>query len=579
MEYYIKSDPLKEPVEIISNNGSRKFLKIDGIYRLPGLILIGGWISDDTPPKLYSQGNLCPVTATERFARADVNAHLGTAPEMKHGFSLAAEWDGKADIELLLERDGNTHRFPLNLPPAMNPISPETRPIIGEKLYELLTEEALYPVNSISTFKGALDQVLLWPDTESGNQVIISGWVSAPDDIEICIGDEAGANIFPIVPEFYWRPDISAKFDLYISNSRPGHGFICWLTHFNPSAEKICLYIKKYGTQIRVAEASVSPFFGFRDFLKRLFEIAIQPTQLASIYADVFDPHLSHIARSRHNAIMAGFPFTGSCNSSPEQIELSVIIPLYGNIDLLERQMRCLASEMAFRENAEVIYVIADSSLTPKFAYKIGELSERIGIPVRWTGRTADQSFASACNMGAAIAKGNYLIFMNSDVFPQTQGWVKEFTRFFEINPQAGIAGCRLIYEDGSLQHEGVELFYDDAMHIWKCRHPHSGEFVSARAQPVEVSAVTGACLAMRKSEFEAIGGWNTTYLIGGYEDIDLCMRIIKTGKKCFSIPQITMTHLESHTLSGLQAEEWFGRLSVYNATVFTKNFPKGEHK
>jgi GT2 family glycosyltransferase len=80
------------------------------------------------------------------------------------------------------------------------------------------------------------------------------------------------------------------------------------------------------------------------------------------------------------------------------------------------------------------------------------------------------------------------------------------------------------------------------------------------------VPAVTGACLAIRRKDFDRVGGWDTGYLIGDFEDSDLCQKIRKEGMKVGYLPDIQLTHLERQSFKELGNDDFRTRVVIYNA-------------
>jgi GT2 family glycosyltransferase len=128
-----------------------------------------------------------------------------------------------------------------------------------------------------------------------------------------------------------------------------------------------------------------------------------------------------------------------------------------------------------------------------------------------------------------------------------------------------GIAGPKLLFEDGSIQHAG--LFFDsDEDGLWFNRHYFKG---MPRRWPEaqkgrQVPAVTGAALAIRRSLFERIGGVSEHYIIGDYEDSDLCLRVRAEGHSIVYVPEAELYHFERRSIS-LHAGYTRTHASLYN--------------
>ena len=87
---------------------------------------------------------------------------------------------------------------------------------------------------------------------------------------------------------------------------------------------------------------------------------------------------------------------------------------------------------------------------------------------------------------------------------------------------------------------------------------PHTG--------PADVPCVTGACLAMRRADFDAIGGWDTGFLVGDFEDSDLCLKLRAAGKRIVYLPSVVLTHLERQSFKLLGGGDYRTRVVIWNA-------------
>jgi GT2 family glycosyltransferase len=134
---------------------------------------------------------------------------------------------------------------------------------------------------------------------------------------------------------------------------------------------------------------------------------------------------------------------------------------------------------------------------------------------------------------------------MNSDVFPCKSGWAVTLQQQLEDNREFGILSPRLVFPNGGLQHIGMEPVWREAFGLWTNRHPMMG--FDPKCDPAktlqEVPLVSGACVALRSDDLEAVGGWSTDYLIGDFEDSDLCLALRERGLKAGYLPTVSLTH------------------------------------
>src|SRR5205809_4415849 len=179
----------------------------------------------------------------------------------------------------------------------------------------------------------------------------------------------------------------------------------------------------------------------------------------------------------------------------------SIIIPVH-NKAALTRQ--CLESIFADPPEARFEVIVVDdasSDSTPALLESYGERVRAVRL-----GRNA--GFATACNSGAAAARGELLLFLNNDTITQTR-WLDELTHYADEHPEAAAVGSRLLFPDRTIQHAGVVFsFSGDPLHIYVgSPEEHPAVMKSRRFQ-----VVTAACMLIRARIFDALGGFDTDY-------------------------------------------------------------------
>jgi GT2 family glycosyltransferase len=160
--------------------------------------------------------------------------------------------------------------------------------------------------------------------------------------------------------------------------------------------------------------------------------------------------------------------------------------------------------------------------------------------------------FAGGCNQGAALARGTHLYFVNNDTLFQA-GCMEELARVLLSDDTAGIAGSKLLYEDGTIQHAGVifDLYHNNPVHRGR-GHPADDPFLNL---PLKLQAVTGASLMIRRDLFERLGGFYEAYRTG-FEDVDLCFRAAREGYGVIYNPGSVLIHLESKSPGRFRHEQ-----------------------
>jgi GT2 family glycosyltransferase/glycosyltransferase involved in cell wall biosynthesis len=219
-----------------------------------------------------------------------------------------------------------------------------------------------------------------------------------------------------------------------------------------------------------------------------------------------------------------------------EQVEVSIIIPVFNQLHFTQA---CLASlqEHQGAERFEVI-VVDDCS-----ADATGEAVPRMPGVVYLRNQT-NFGFISSCNRGAENARGKYLVFLNNDTLVKPD-WLAALVDTFVEEPNAGIVGSKLLYPDGRLQEAGGIIWRDaSGWNFGKFDDPGKPEYNYLR----EVDYCSAAALMVPKTLFEGVGGFDSRYAPGYYEDTDLAFKLRRAGYKVLYQPLSEVIHYEGAT-------------------------------
>jgi GT2 family glycosyltransferase len=255
----------------------------------------------------------------------------------------------------------------------------------------------------------------------------------------------------------------------------------------------------------------------------------------------------------------------------PEAPEASVVVPLYQRVDLLEHQLAQFANDPQLTVAAELIFVLDSPELGEELLSKAGELFEVYRVPFKLVILSHNGGFAVASNQGASIARGKMLLLMNSDVIPSGPGWLEQLVAAYESLPEAGAVAPKLLYDDESIQHAGMEFRPHPVMggrhlaHAFKGLHRDFPDANSRRAAP----ALSGACLLTELELYRELDGLSTDYVKGGYEDADLCMRIHERGLETWYVPEVELYHLEGRSYVPSQTD----MSNRFNAWLFNQRW------
>jgi GT2 family glycosyltransferase len=244
---------------------------------------------------------------------------------------------------------------------------------------------------------------------------------------------------------------------------------------------------------------------------------------------------------------------------------LSIIVPLFGRYDLAEYQLALFADDPQIR-GSELLYIVDDPTIAHEFSALCADLYCTYRVPFTLIDPGSNLGFAGANNCAARIARGSHLLLLNSDVFPKRPGWAGAMLELYRSLPDTGLLGAKLLYEDGSVQHAGMEFRrYADWGDMWINYHPHKGQSPSWLSGVKEVDAVTAACALIEAALFREIGGLCEDYIIGDFEDSDLCLRAHARGRVNRVALDIELYHLERQSQNRVGDAQWRTNLTVYN--------------
>lgn len=176
-------------------------------------------------------------------------------------------------------------------------------------------------------------------------------------------------------------------------------------------------------------------------------------------------------------------------------------------------------------------------------SYLCQRLSSKLSATTKFIPYDRKFNFSAKCN-AAIESAADYLVFFNDDVRATHDGWLDDLLYPFSY-PQVGVVGPKLLYENGTIQHAGlvtgVRYLIGTAFHA---RRANDDSNFNIAQLPHEVSAVSGACLAIRTSLFREIGGFDELDFPVSHSDTDLCFRARHAGRTCVYNPLATLTHI-----------------------------------
>jgi len=221
---------------------------------------------------------------------------------------------------------------------------------------------------------------------------------------------------------------------------------------------------------------------------------------------------------------------------------ISIIIPNKDHIDDLKRCINSIEARSTYK-NYEYIIVENNSTKDSTFAYykELEASNEKVKV-VYWEGSF---NYAAINNFGAEVAKGEYLWLLNNDTEIINNDCLEELLGYC-MREDVGIVGARLYYEDDTIQHAGVILGFGGlAGHCFVQQKRGTTGYCHRIICAQDYSAVTAACMLVKRSVFDEVGGLTESFAVA-FNDIDFCLKVIKSGKLVVYNPYAELYHYES---------------------------------
>ena len=236
---------------------------------------------------------------------------------------------------------------------------------------------------------------------------------------------------------------------------------------------------------------------------------------------------------------------------------VSIIIP---NKDQSEALKKCLDSirEKTSYRNYEIIIVENNSEEPETFAFYKKIAGEKIKV-VTWEG---EFNYSAINNFGVRHARGDYLLLLNNDVEIINGDWLTEMLSHCQ-RKEVGIVGAKLYYPDNTIQHAGIIIGIGGVAGSVFVGLPRafSGYLHKASIQ-LDLSAVTAACMLVKRSVFEQVGGLEEKLKVA-FNDVDFCLRVREKGYLVVYDPYAELYHYESKTRGAEDTKEKIRRFQT----------------
>jgi GT2 family glycosyltransferase len=262
---------------------------------------------------------------------------------------------------------------------------------------------------------------------------------------------------------------------------------------------------------------------------------------------------------------------------------VSVIIPVHNKSFFTKKCLNRIFTNTPEKTPFEIIVI--DNGSTNDTKIFLDEFSKNHSN-VKILRNETNIGFAKACNQGANVAKGEYVLFLKNDTEPKA-GWLDSLVEVAESSPMVGAVGSKLLFPDRLIKHAGIVCVDDrtvnDPLLFYHNLYRTSPNNPKANIIQ-EVVAVTAACMLVPKKIFNEVGGFDEKFW-NGYEDVDLCLKIGEKGYKIIYQPKSELIHFESQSgpesftreteNTKLLHQKWLGKIQPEYIVDKDKNIKK----
>jgi GT2 family glycosyltransferase len=244
---------------------------------------------------------------------------------------------------------------------------------------------------------------------------------------------------------------------------------------------------------------------------------------------------------------------------------VSILIPFRDHVELTQR---CVDAVRASVVNLRYEIILLDNGSETDAAevFSAGQANLDDTRVIRIAEKF---NYSRINNIGVKAAKYPYLLFLNNDVLVNDNSWLRILLNEIVSDPKAAAVGAKLLYPDGCVQHAGVVLGVGGVGdHAFRGLNGNAPGYMVQAICAREVSAVTAACMLVRRNTFEEVGGFDEAELGVAFNDIDLCLKFREAGYKIIFNPDAVAEHYESMSRGDDFDHEKLGRFMRENAAM-----------
>ncbi|QIA64458.1 glycosyltransferase [Vibrio astriarenae] len=586
--------PEPEPEIVEPYNPIRHNIEVAGIYKNK-LAMIRGWCADiDSGDKVWvsAKQDAIPVRVVKyiKRERPDVADCFGlSSSSSDYGFLMLIDLTYTFNGEIELELACGEHQSIVSL----NELTPLTKDDVehnladGDAMSLIDTKRFLLEVlgetyfADLQTDMVETSEVTTNIHVESGfaleHGCFIRGWIDDHSgdllSLHITDGRILSEDILPSMVRKV-RPDVNDAFLHLPVNFKAG--FFCYTELKGYSNPLFAVLFDKSG---KVAKLPLSLNSIDEDEVvatqHMLTEVDPHSKDLPKVYEKHIGPALLSLWKERTRLPSIESTTVYNFGKQPDSPLCSLIVPLYGRYDFVLHQISQFDNDPDFK-NVELIYVIDDPRIEQATKALCEDVSQLYCVPFKLVTCGRNLGFAGANNLGVRYANSEHLLLLNSDVLPSEQGWLSRMVEQYQRTENIGALGVKLVFEDESIQHIGMNFNkspeYGD---LWLNEHPYKGmpEYLAPKFELKKVPTVTAACLLVETAKYREIGGFETQYILGDFEDSDLCLKLLESGYDNYILGTEKLYHLERLSQSLVDQGDWKFKLTLFNGWQHTQRW------
>ena len=257
---------------------------------------------------------------------------------------------------------------------------------------------------------------------------------------------------------------------------------------------------------------------------------------------------------------------------------ISVIIVNYNVKEFLQQ---CILSLKKSLKNQDAEIIVVDNASVDGSSEMI-----RCRFPeIRFIQNNVNRGFATACNQGLEISKGDLLLILNPDTMVQ-EDTIQKMIEFFKSHPESGAAGCKILNADGTLQLACRRSFPTPSIALPKLlglskifpKSPIFGKYNLTYLDPnklTEVDAISGSFMMFRRTTWRQVGNLDEQFFMYG-EDLDFCYRIEKAGWKIYYVPYTKIIHYKGESVKSSSFNNFvafYKAMDIFVKKHFSKSY------